>query len=229
MLKVFYLGEPLPFDEKFNSNPPIQLQSIKSLCCRIVIWKSLHKIKYGSLSMWVNVLQLFCNLCIYLQRDNRGKRFVVEAHSNYCHLAFLLDKEFVVWLVALSVTQWTFTWMEVGLEGACLEKGQGTMPCGWLPYYVVWGCFGSISENVLGSGYCGHLQLCIIIHLMALSIRSWNRLAIANQDQRIWNRWNRSWGRCWSRFWSQRYGTSQCGVIGGNTFIVQRCVSGQHH
>ena len=32
-----------------------------------------------------------------------------------------------------------------------------------------------------------------------------------------------------SRFWNQRFSTSQCGVIKGNYFIVQCCLSGQHH
>ena len=35
------------------------------------------------------------------------------------------------------------------------------------------------------------------------SIRSLGKLAIANQDQRIWNRGNCNWGRCWSsRLWN---------------------------
>ena len=40
---------------------------------------------------------------------------------------------------------------------------------------------------------------------MDSSIRSLSRLAIANEDQRIWNRWNRSWGRSWLRLWNQQF------------------------
>ena len=40
---------------------------------------------------------------------------------------------------------------------------------------------------------------------MDMSIRSLSRLAIANHDQRIWNRWNQTWGRCWSRLQFQRF------------------------
>ena len=64
---------------------------------------------------------------------------------------------------------------------------------------------------------------------MDLSIGSLSMLPMANHDQRIWNCWNYSWWRCWSKLWNERFFTSQCGAIGGNSFIVVCCVSGQYH